>query len=229
MNGAVTVRWGRVARRDPDRFLRLLSPDERGRAGSFRFAGDRSQYVIARGLLRTLLGERLGVDPERIEFAYGEHGKPELARETGLRFNLSHSGGMFALALSEGGRVGVDVEAVREDLFAEGIARRYLPATVAEGIERRAGTERVREFFRAWVRQEAYAKARGGGLALMGESPDPGTWSVMDLDSPHGFASALALEGGEELIANPPSVGHASGELGKAVDVVLVRTPQPIG
>ena len=223
------MRWGGWIDSGAAGFEPLLSPDERERAASFRFARDRSRYVVARGLLRTLLGGRLGRDPTLIEFSYGEHGKPQLAEEDqNLRFNLSHSAGMMALAISEGREVGIDVEAVREDLFAEGIAPRYLPAEVAEEIELRAGTERSREFYRGWVRQEAYAKARGGGLTLIGESPDPGSWSVIDLDSPDGFAGALAIESGEKLVANAARVGYAGGEVGQVVDVLLVRTPKPI-
>jgi 4'-phosphopantetheinyl transferase len=229
MSGTVTVRWGRLDQQEPDRFLSLLSPDELERARSFRFARDRSRYVIARGLLRTILGERLALGPEQVEFAYGEHGKPGLAGETRVTFNLAHSNDLVAIALSDGREIGIDVEARRDDLAIEGIARRYLPASLASEIERRPRDERAQKFLRAWVRQEAYAKARGGGLALIGESPDPLSWSVIDLDSPDGFAGALAIEGGEELIANPASVGHAGGELGKVVDVVPVRTPQPIG
>jgi 4'-phosphopantetheinyl transferase len=229
MTGEVRVRWERLDRYDAAGFEPLLSSDERERAASFRFARDRSRFVAARGRLRTLLGGRLGRDPKLIEFSYGEHGKPQLAEEDqNLRFNLSHTAGVMALAICEGREVGVDVEAVREDLFAEGIARRYLPAEVAEEIERRVGTERSREFYRGWVRQEAYAKARGGGLALIGESPDPGGWSVIDLDSPDGFAGALAIESGKELVADAARVGYAGGEVGQVVDVLLVRTPKPI-
>jgi 4'-phosphopantetheinyl transferase len=193
MSGDVTVRWGWLDRHDADGFEPVLSPDEGDRAASFMFARDRSRYVVARGLLRTLLGERLGIDPERVAFAYGEHGKPRLAEDTGLRFNLSHSNGLMALALCEGREVGVDVEAKRDELFTTGIARRYLPAPTADEIERRTGTERAAEFFRAWVRQEAYAKGRGAGLELIGESPRG--WSIADLDLAGGFAAAVAIEG----------------------------------
>src|SRR3954467_10915815 len=99
MSGEVTVRWGRLDCYDADLFEPLLSPDERDRALKFRFARDRSRYVVARGLLRTLLGERLGIDPERVVFAYGEYGKPCLAGDTDLRFNLTHSDDVVAVAL----------------------------------------------------------------------------------------------------------------------------------
>jgi 4'-phosphopantetheinyl transferase len=233
MRSEVTVRWGGLDHHGSDRFEPLLSRDERDRAASFRFVRDRSRYVVARGLLRTFLGERLGLDPARIEFAYGEHGKPCLADDTGLHFNLSHSAGVMALAMSEGREVGVDVEAVREDLFAEGIARRYLPAQVATEIERRPEADRSREFFHAWVRQEAYAKCRGVGLELVGQSPDPEDWTILDLDLGRGYAGALAIEGGglhggEQVVADPASFADSVVELDQVVDVLLAGAAEPL-
>jgi 4'-phosphopantetheinyl transferase len=235
MTGEVTVWWGGLDRYDADRFESLLSPDERDRAESFRFTRDRSRYVVARGLLRTLLGERLGVGPERVEFAYGEHGKPRLAGEDRLRFNLAHSGDVLALALCEGREIGIDVEAQREDLFAEGIARRYLPAYAALEIERRPEADRTREFFRAWVRQEAYAKCRGGGLELIGHTPDPEDWTIVDLDLRGGYAAALAIERcgafdrGEQVVADAARVGHSAVELDQVVDVLHAGPAEPAG
>jgi 4'-phosphopantetheinyl transferase len=202
MTREVTVRWGQLDRYDADGFEPLLSHDERDRAASFRFARDRSRYMAARGLLRTLLGERLGVDPARIEFAYGEHGKPCLAGDTDLRFNLTHSDDAVAVALCEGREIGIDVEARRDDVFAEGIARRYLPSQVAMEIERRPEVDRAGEFFRAWVRQEAYAKGRGVGIELIGEKPEG--WSIADLELLDGYAAAVAVEGPAVQVASTP-------------------------
>jgi 4'-phosphopantetheinyl transferase len=189
-----TVWWGELGRGDADSLEALLSHDERERAATFRFPRDRSRYVSARGLLRVLLADRLGLDPARIEFAYGEHGKPRLARaDCDLRFNLSHSGSLMALAICEGREIGVDVEARRDDLIALGIARRYLPPRVVAVIERQAGPARADAFFRAWARQEAYAKGRGTGLESIGD--DPEGWSIADLELRAGYAAALAIEG----------------------------------
>ena len=233
MSVVAAVRWGHLDEHDPKRLEALLSPGERSRAAKFRFERDRSRFVAARGLLRTLLGERLGVRPKEIEFAYGANGKPRLADDTGLRFNLSHSQGLVALAFCEGREVGVDVEAQRDKLFTEGIARRYLPPGVAMEIDRRAGAERTREFFRAWVRQEAYAKGRGAGLELIGQSPDPEEWTILDLDLSRGYAGALAIEGGaldggEQLVADPAPLADAGVEVDQVVDVLRAGPAEPV-
>src|SRR5687767_6742370 len=72
-----------------------LSEDERQRAGRYAFEREWRRFVVARGRLRQLLGQRLGAPPQDIAFAYGKHGKPALAPPysgSGLCFNLAHSG-----------------------------------------------------------------------------------------------------------------------------------------
>lgn len=234
MSALATVHWGRldgcyVASLEP-----LLSADERRRAESFRFKRARDRFVTARGFLRTLLGERLRRDPSRLRFAYGERGKPRLVGDEDLRFNLSHSDGVFALALSEGREVGVDVEAERADRSLDGISRRYLPPRVATEIERTTGADRARAFYRAWVRQEAYVKGRGAGLELIGHSPDPRDWAIVDLALTSGYAAALAVEGGgalddgEQLIADPARFDHPGVELHQVIDVLDAGPAEPV-
>src|SRR5688572_21945113 len=107
-------------------FSRLLSPDERDRAERFYFERDRSRFIIGRGLLRTLLGAYLALEPGRIEFRYGAYGKPALngpVRGKTLQFNLAHSNDMAVFIFSRNRPVGIDVEHIRqmsdEDDFAE--------------------------------------------------------------------------------------------------------------
>ena len=74
-----------------------LTADERQRAERYVFEKDRTHFVVARGLLRVLLGRYLRQDPPHLRFIYGPHGKPALATDTGgvaLRFNVSHSHGL---------------------------------------------------------------------------------------------------------------------------------------
>lgn len=231
----LAVRWADLDGCDPFDFGQLLSADELERAARLRFERDRSRFVAARGLLRTLLGEHLGIDAALIEFDYGEHGKPRLRDHAGLRFNLSHSGSLLVLALCEGREVGVDVEAIRDEIAAESIAGRFLPAEIAIEVERLSGSARTEAFFRGWVRQEAYAKARGAGLELVGQSPYPQHWSIVDLDLAPGHAAALAIESdpvldrGEQPVADIARVVDASAKVGQAVELLSAGTPEPAG
>jgi 4'-phosphopantetheinyl transferase len=229
----VVVRWADLDGWKAADFEPVLSADEHERAARLRFARDRRRFVVARGLLRTLLAERLGVGAAELEFDHGEQGKPRLRRETPLRFNLSHSGSLLAIALCEGRELGVDVEKIRDDLAAESIAGRFLPPPIADEIERCRGRARTDAFFRAWVRQEAYAKARGAGLELIGQAPDGGRWDVVDVELAPGYVAALAIESdglvdrGEQPVADVARIVDASAKVGEAVQLLPARAPEP--
>ncbi len=146
----------------------LLSPDERRRAGGFRFDVDRRRFIAARGLLRVILGHYLGMPPRQVTLTYGEQGKPQLAPSAApadLSFNLAHSAGLAVYALRWGRPVGVDLEEVRSlpDL-AELVAGTLSPREQAQlsGLPLEQQTE---AFFKCWTRKEAYLKATGQGLA----------------------------------------------------------------
>src|SRR5205085_7159043 len=103
------------------RLSALLCPEERERAARFHFDHHRRRFIVGRGLLRSILGEYSGVPPERVEFAYGIHGKPALSHGPqggNLQFNLAHSEHVGMLAVTARSRIGVDVERTRtiEDL-----------------------------------------------------------------------------------------------------------------
>ena len=145
----------------------LLSADERTRADRFRFARDRDRFVVARGMLREILGRYLDREPAALRFAYGAHGKPALAEtSTGLRFNLAHSGDAALFAVRWERDIGVDLEPARTDLDLGELAAIVL--TPGErALLAAAPSERRDELFAAlWTRKEALAKAVGLGLAL---------------------------------------------------------------
>jgi len=105
-----------------------LTADERQRAERYIFEKDRTHFVVARGLLRVLLGRYLRQDPPHLRFTYGPHGKPALATDTGratLCFNVSHSHGLALYAVTRGREVGVDVERIRPEVAQEKIAERF--------------------------------------------------------------------------------------------------------
>src|SRR5579864_3667460 len=64
------------APRQIERFLSLLAADERTRAERFYFARDRGHFIVARGMLRAILGRYMHRAPESIAFCYGAQGKP---------------------------------------------------------------------------------------------------------------------------------------------------------
>ena len=148
---------------------RLLSEEERGRAARFVFAEHRTHFIVARGVLRQLLGSYLETPPEALRFAYGMHGKPELAgqhAQSGLRFNLSHSHRLALYAVTRGREVGIDVEHPRPGVDVERLARRFFAPQEIEGLLGMPPGRRWEGFYNCWTRKEAYLKARGEGITV---------------------------------------------------------------
>src|SRR5215204_5176348 len=88
-----------------------LSKPELERAAAFRFPVHRNEFVIARGVLRSLLGKYLDVEPASIDIKTSDMGKPYLSpQQSGdLQFNISHSGGFAAFGFSYGLDLGLDI------------------------------------------------------------------------------------------------------------------------
>lgn len=197
----------------------LLSPDEADRAARFVFARDRRRFIAARAALRSILGERLGESPERLKFAYGPYGKPELAdawRPSGIQFNLAHSGDWALVAVAIGKRIGIDVEQLRPLVEGKDIAQRHFSPRETAQLWSLPLELQEEAFFRCWTRKEAYLKALGCGLsmaldafdvsllpdqpaALLAARDDPRApthWRMAELRPAAGYLGAVVVETG---------------------------------
>jgi 4'-phosphopantetheinyl transferase len=177
-------------RADPEPFAALLPAEERSRAAGRR---DGAAWTVARGTLRSLLGERLGVAPDRVALGTGRFGKPEVPGSA-LRFNVSHTSRLVVIALAEGFEVGVDAE--RLDRRSSAVERTL---TAAERRALEGVADRHAALLRVWCRKEALAKAGGGGLGwepLRFDTTDPGAFTLADLEVAPGHVAALACAGG---------------------------------
>ena len=197
---------------------RTLAADERARAGNFHFDRDRERFIVARGVLRAILGAYLNRPPESLSFRYGPHGKPTLATGSepdAIRFSVSHTHGAALYAVARGREVGIDIERIRSDLAIVEITERFFSPREAARLRALPAAGQPEAFFRYWTRMEAYIKALGGGLSIpldrrdvtmaTGESgavivPQRDAsrtfcWSVQELPAGPGHAAALAVAG----------------------------------
>ncbi len=186
----------------------ILSPDERARADRFHFQQHRERFVVARGWLRMLLARYLVTSARRIRFRYEcvcgnsacnvSRRKPALAselRRDSLGFNLSHSEGMVAYAITRGRSVGVDLERICPELAGQLLGwDGFTPREVVE-VQALPPHLAPQAVFRYWTRKEAYLKATGGGLTRpVPELEAPGS-CIRDLPVGPDYAGALAVEG----------------------------------
>lgn len=147
-------------------FKRILSEDEKQKAGRFKFNIHRERSIISRGVLRTLLGRYLEKKPSELEFGYTAHAKPYLKNEGSLRFNVSHSGNRAVFGFVHGGEIGVDIEKVKSDFEVMDIAQNFFSSDEIRTLQALPEEQKVEGFYRCWTRKEAFIKAKGMGLSF---------------------------------------------------------------
>jgi 4'-phosphopantetheinyl transferase len=206
------------------KFHATLAPVERERAARFRFERDRNRFMVGRGALREILGHYLQIDPIKVEFIYGPHGKPLLAdngREGGWQFNLAHSDALALVGVTCAGNIGVDIERIRPvNDVDELVARFFCPREIA-AFHALPEEQKPIAFFNLWTRKEAWLKATGEGighslnrvevaflpgeaarLLSLPEGPHAGDyWTLHQLDPAPGFAAALAVRAADRTLA----------------------------
>ena len=206
-------------------FYGTLSTDERKRAESFVHERDRNRYIIARGILRELLGHYLGMAPEQVCLSYGANGKPHLADSlagSGLEFNLSHAANSVVYAFANRTQVGIDIEPLNKDLAWRQLAPIVFSAREQAELAEIPEDEKAEAFLRGWTRKEAFVKGCGTGLSLdlnafdvplrRLENPSPvqlsnkpsDVWWLCPIDPIADFVAALTVNGAPPLrvIAN---------------------------
>jgi len=190
----------------------LLSAAERERAARFHLERDAVCFTLCRARLRLLLGRAIGVDAAAVRFEYGAAGQPLLAGGSGPCFSVSHSGAFALIAISAGGRVGVDLERIRSRADCDVAA--YFSEDEVRRLRSLPPDDRERAFFRCWTRKEAYLKARGDGLGfglqrfavtlgpaepprllwVRGEPGEARRWDLRDLPVDPAYSAAIIAE-----------------------------------
>ncbi len=141
---------------------RVLAEDEQARCRQFRRAELRKQFIVAHALKRICIANSLGAsDPRALSFAKLASGKPIV--EAPLHFNLSHSHGLCAVAVSELAACGVDIEVHGKKTAVEASLLKAM--TMRERRDISKAEDPYRAFVDCWVVKEAYAKCTGLGLA----------------------------------------------------------------
>ena len=167
----------------------LLTGEELERLQSYRFERDRRIYLATHALLRCVLSHYQELAPRDWRFSTNANGKPEIAGQSSLRFNLSNTEGLVVCALARDSQVGVDVERLGRTSPLE-VARSYFAAAEVSSLEELPAHERARRFFDYWTLKESYIKARGLGLSV----PLDRFWFQLERDRPPRLEIAPALD-----------------------------------
>jgi phosphopantetheinyl transferase len=141
-----------------------LSPDDRKRAEAIADPRERRHRLAAYTALRVLLERIAGAQVRGMSLTHGPGGKPGLGG-SGVEFSLSHTRGLALIAVGRSGPLGIDLEQRRPIKMSPRAALEM--CAIASGLGGRlAGTHgSIRAVLQAWTRLEAFAKARGLGVA----------------------------------------------------------------
>jgi 4'-phosphopantetheinyl transferase len=146
-----------------------LSAAERKQAERFRFEKDAVHWRACRAALRSVLGEALGIPPERVAFEFGEFGKPSLSPANGLHFNLSHCRDLALIVLCRDGAVGVDVEPADRASTLLGCEDAFCHPEEVAGLSNDEAP-RASALMEIWTKKEALLKALGTGFSVAAPS-----------------------------------------------------------
>lgn len=147
--------------RFPEEELHHLSLEERLRLKTKTRVDKANRALAARLKLRKMLSEVLACQPNEIQFVTDAEGRPGLHPQHGIErseldFSISYGPMGFAVAISHGQRVGLDIEH-----FAPSHQESFLQIFGDTMQERGIDNFRPQEL---WVRMEAYGKLQGEGL-----------------------------------------------------------------
>ena len=218
--------WYAWLDRPVDEYQKTLSLEENDRARSFHHSKDKRYYIARHGILREILSRYTGIGPVELSFVNNGNGKPALVNAGGappeLYFNQTHSGNLAVYAVTRLGKVGVDVEYIRDIPDITDIARNYFSRVEYLTLQSLFGDRKTQGFYNCWTRKEAFIKALGEGLyypldkfevSLAPDEPtrllsisDPeesiSDWSMKSLILPVGFAGALVIKGKTDNITH---------------------------
>lgn len=92
-----------------------------------------------------------------------KHGKPYIQMQTGIFYNLSHSGNYMVCALSDR-EVGIDIQQMGTYKFQ--IAERFFHQNEIQTFVQCDPKERANLFYRYWAAKESFLKYTGTGLSV---------------------------------------------------------------
>ncbi|MDT3293683.1 4'-phosphopantetheinyl transferase superfamily protein [Shewanella sp. SP2S2-6] len=152
-----------------------LSDDELAKVARYRDPKAQMKGLQVRAALRAVLSHYADLSPQDWCFEYGAKGKPSLTtalrQQTGLEFNLSHSGDWLLIGVAqfhgvESGLFGVDIERSRPKTDIYSILNHYFSPQETSALLALADEAGQRQrFFDLWALKESYIKATGLGLA----------------------------------------------------------------
>lgn len=185
------------------KYKSLLSCEEQQRANGFSFPHLSQHYVIRRTLLRLILSQYLGTEPQNIVLTTHFKGKPCLSNPgSNLYFNLSYSRDLVYYVIATHPMIGIDIEYVREEYVCDEVAEQFLHPDEYVWFRALPFPDKLKAFYRIWTQKEAIVKAMGDGLYYplteinLRETP----WSLLQIETTQEYLGFIAKKHDVETV-----------------------------
>lgn len=150
-------------------FHKLLSEDELLRLDLIKSKEAKYAYIASRGLLRKIICCNFQLDNNSLDFSYSSDGKPRFSCLTSpsaesKKFNLSHSGDYFILAIGEV-ELGIDIQFTGGNILFYRMLHNILDKQEMSEFSKLPLHDQNKAFYRIWSRKESVLKYLGKGLS----------------------------------------------------------------
>ena len=163
---------GRVSRERLPQWIddaALLDSHERDVARRLTPVDNRAMFLASHTALRLVLSLYTGQAPHELAFETRPGQRPELlgsAESPPVRFSLTHTSGLFAVAVTRRAACGVDAEHLSAGVLDDATLCITLSASELAQVRPLEKSEAAMAFHRLWTCKEAVLKAIGTGLRL---------------------------------------------------------------
>jgi 4'-phosphopantetheinyl transferase len=190
----------------------LLSREEREAANRSVSPMTFRRFTVRRAARRLILSRYAHCPAHALIFDSRSCGKPLLPKQRGLHFSCSASGELALIGVTNGRRVGIDVERVQPVPDAVEIASRFFARRESNAVVRAPASGRSPLFLSLWTCKEAWIKATGAGFSrsldsfevdcfpatrlrrVDGDYRESHRWLIQRFRPAPGFIGAVAIE-----------------------------------
>jgi len=193
---------------DFNTLLPLVAEDKQIRISKFHFYKDARNCLLGDVLTRTEICHATGLKNNQMCFLTNEYGKPYLAFEHNIHFNISHAGNYVVCAVSDE-PVGIDIEVIKS--FDMKIAERFFTTDEMAYIVNFEKNTKLNSFFEVWTKKESHIKWEGKGLH-------------MPLSSFSVFCNDGQLPNYHEVFKNDEVICHVCTNKNRSPEVKIINT-----
>lgn len=140
-----------------------LLEKERQHIFRYRYWQDQQRSMLAMRLIKHVLSKQINVDMKILHIERDSSGRPFVTNPKWKGdFNISHSGDWIILAVSEYGKIGVDIEGIKPIDFS--IAKTFCSQREYAQLQKYDYEQKLTYFYSLWTLKESFVKLVGTGL-----------------------------------------------------------------